>query len=301
MNNYWEVIEKAYTNYASYFWKSIVQPIFNGDLNYFYYLIFVSLFVWALEVLMPWRKNQKVVRKDFGLDTFYMFFNFFLANLFFFIALSEVTSVFINDTLTYFGLNNSVLLDLSSAHWLTQLLIYFLLADLIQWSVHNALHRIPFLWRFHKVHHSVKEMGFAAHLRFHFMESVFYKSTLYILLSVLFGFKLEYAFVLHAVTILIGHLNHANLSWDYGIFKYLLNNPKMHIWHHSKELPESHKKGMNFGISLSVWDYIFRTNYVPYDGATIELGFENDDDYPKHFFAQLIDPFRVKKTKNKDR
>jgi len=295
MSNYWEIIEKAYTNYANYFWKSIVQPIFNGDLNYFYYLIIVSLLVWLLEIYKPWRKDQKVIRKDFWLDAFYMFFNFFIVNLLFFIALSEVTSVLLKDTFTYLGVQETTLLDLSGWHWCWQLLLYFILADFIQWSVHNALHRIPWLWRFHKVHHSVKQMGFAAHFRFHFMENVFYKSTLYIFLSLVFGFKLEYAFIIYAISILIGHLNHANVGWDYGLFRYILNNPKMHIWHHSKALPETHQKGMNFGISLSIWDYIFKTDYVPYDGANIELGFENDEDYPEKFVKQLIAPFQRKK------
>ena len=56
----------------------------------------------------------------------------------------------------------------------------FLLADFIQWLVHILLHRIPKLWEFHKVHHSVKEMGFAAHLRYHWMESIIYKTALYL-------------------------------------------------------------------------------------------------------------------------
>jgi sterol desaturase/sphingolipid hydroxylase (fatty acid hydroxylase superfamily) len=66
----------------------------------------------------------------------------------------------------------------------------------------------------------------------------------------------------------------------------------MHIWHHSKELPERH--GVNFGISLSLWDYLFKTNYVPKDGKDIELGFHGDEKFPDSFIKQEIYPFNTK-------
>jgi sterol desaturase/sphingolipid hydroxylase (fatty acid hydroxylase superfamily) len=67
----------------------------------------------------------------------------------------------------------------------------------------------------------------------------------------------------------------------------------MHIWHHSKELPEG-KSGVNFGISLSIWDYIFKTSHIPHTGRDIDLGFEQVDSYPKTFLGQLLEPFKNK-------
>ena len=58
--------------------------------NYFWGLIIISLVVWFLEIKFPWRKNQALFRKDFGLDMFYMFFNFFL----FSIVISGVYTLF---------------------------------------------------------------------------------------------------------------------------------------------------------------------------------------------------------------
>jgi sterol desaturase/sphingolipid hydroxylase (fatty acid hydroxylase superfamily) len=289
----------AYQSYAKYIWKTIVTPFSRGEFNFFYFLIIISLFVWGLELALPWRKNQKAFRKDFWLDAFYMFFNFFIFNLLLFIALSTVTTQMLNDILAPLGYDGGHLLDLSALHWGWQLVIFFIISDFVQWGIHNLLHRVPFLWEFHKVHHSVKEMGFAAHLRYHFGETLLYNSFKYISLSMIFGLQLELAFIVHAITITIGHLNHANIGWDYGPLKYILNNPKMHIWHHSKELPNSHPYGMNFAISLSIWDYIFRTNYIPYNGRDIELGFENDEGYAPGFFQQLIAPFKSKKKHEK--
>lgn len=291
MDNIINIIEQAYTGYASYLWKSLFQPFFEGDLNYFYYLILVSIGVWVLEIILPWRKNQSVFRKDFWLDAFYMFFNFFIFNLILFTALSDLSVYFLNEALQSIGINSLVLLDFSDKAIWVQFIVFFLLSDFIQWCVHNLLHRVDFLWQFHKVHHSVKEMGFAAHLRYHFMETVVYNSFKYLGLILLFNFDIVNAFVIHAITILIGHLNHANLGWSYGPLKYVLNNPKMHIWHHAKNLPNSHPKGMNFGISLSIWDYLFGTVYMPHNGRDIDLGFDNDKAYPKGFIKQLVHPF----------
>lgn len=261
----------------------------------FYFLIVVSILIWVLEIAMPWRKKQAVFRKDFWLDTFYMFFNFFLFRVIFFAALIKITYTLFVSFLELFGYQGGALLDLSSLHWGAQLVIYFLIADVTQWGVHVMLHRVPFFWKFHKVHHSVKEMGFAAHLRYHFVENVVYQPAKYVALSLIFGFELQYAFYIYYLAVLIGHLNHANLNVDYGPLKYFFNNPKMHIWHHAKELPEKHPFGMNFGISLSIWDYLFGTAYVPSNGRDIELGFPEDESYPQGFIGQLLEPFKSKK------
>ncbi|HET8964052.1 MAG TPA: sterol desaturase family protein, partial [Chitinophagales bacterium] len=105
------------------------------------------------------------------------------------------------------------------------------------------------------------------------------------------GFGLKDFFIVHIIALSIGHLNHSNLNISYGPFKYILNNPKMHIWHHAKELPQL-PYGANYGISLSIWDYIFKTDYIPNDGRDIELGFESIENFPKSFLNQSKHGFK---------
>lgn len=286
------IVVDSYESTWKYLKYTVSTPFPEKGVNMFYFLIVASLFVWGLEYLMPWRKKQSMIRKDFWLDGFYMFFNFYIFSLLLSVALSNVSYAALMSLLKPLGYAGDHLIDLSILHWGWQLILFFTIADFVQWCVHNMLHRVPFLWKFHKLHHSVKEMGFAAHLRYHFLETFVYQSIKYISLSMIFGFALEYAFIVYTFTVLIGHLNHANINWDYGPLKYILNNPKMHIWHHAKELPGSHPKGMNFGISLSIWDYLFGTHYIPYDGRDIELGFPNDENYPEGFVGQVVKPFK---------
>ncbi len=289
MKKYIDIIINSYQGYFTYLKNEILFP--NWD-NYFYGLIAISLGVWILELLFPWRKNQKVLRKDFWLDLFYLFFNFFLLNLILLIALSNVTEQLINDFLGLFGLEltSIQLFSISKLPRGWSLLLFFLISDFIQWNVHRLLHTIPFLWKIHQTHHSVKEMGFAAHFRYNWMEPIVYKSILYLPIILIGGVNLQDVFIIHFISIAIGHLNHANIGWDYGIFKYILNNPKMHIWHHSKKIPN--KYGINFGISLSLWDYLFKTNYIPSDGKNIELGFKNDSEFPEDFIEQELYPLK---------
>ena len=67
----------------------------------------------------------------------------------------------------------------------------------------------------------------------------------------------------------------------------------MHLYHHAYHVPKG-KFGVNFGISLSIWDYLFKTNYVPDDRGIIELGFKGDDQFPKSFLGQNSHGFRKK-------
>jgi len=258
--------------------------------NYFWFLVVLSLLVWVLEILFPWRKNQSIFRKDFWLDFFFMFFNFYIFNLVIFIAFSKFVTKLVYD-ISGADITGVSVFDMSGLGWGWQMLIFFLATDFIQWFTHVLLHRFEFLWRFHKVHHSVEEMGFAAHLRYHWMETVFYTPMKFIAVMFIGGFAPEQAFIIYFFTIAVGHLNHANLGWSYGPLKYVFNNPKMHIWHHAKDLPNERRFGVNFGITLSVWDYIFGKNYIPSSGRDIPLGFSGMEKFPKRFLGLISSGF----------
>lgn len=284
---YLEAFLNAFNGSLYWTWKSIIGevPWFQ---NYFWGIIIISLLVWGLEIVFPWRKHQAIIRKDFWLDVFYMFFNFFV----FSIAVSgfyALLTVFFNDL--NIPLTQLVLIDLADLPQWAQLLLFFVVLDFVQWLTHMLLHKYSFLWQFHKVHHSVKEMGFAAHMRYHWMENILYKPLKTFAVMILGGFEPQQAFVVHFMTIMIGHLNHANIKLTWGIFKYLFNNPVMHLYHHAKTIPTG-KVGVNFAISLSLWDYLFKTNYIPEDSGEAPLGFPEDETFPKSFVKQQLHGFK---------
>jgi sterol desaturase/sphingolipid hydroxylase (fatty acid hydroxylase superfamily) len=75
------------------------------------------------------------------------------------------------------------------------------------------------------------------------------------------------------------------------VMKYLFNSPEMHIWHHAYELPKERHFGVNFGITLAIWDYIFKTAYIPHDGQDIRLGFDGVESFPEGFATQSLHGF----------
>jgi len=271
--SYTEIISRAYSGYAKYLFEEILNPNWH---NYFYWLLLVSAFFFILELFAPWRIEQAKFRKDFWLDFFYMFFNFFLFSLIIYNALSEVFVNLFSQGMAIIGITNLLALEVKSWPIWVHLLLGFVVRDFIQWWVHRLLHRVPLLWEFHKVHHSVVQMGFAAHLRYHFMENIVYRTLEYIPLAMI-GIGLNDFFIIHIITLAIGHWNHTNFNVNIGPLKYIFNNPGMHIWHHSYVLPKDKPYGINFGLSLSIWDYLFKTNYIPFNGRDIELGFEGDE------------------------
>ena len=258
--------------------------------NYFWGLIIISIVVWVFELMFPWRKNQKIFRNDFWVDIIYMFFNFF----FFSIVIVGFYEIF-NKLLTdLFGLtfNSIALIDLSVFSPIIQLIIFFVVLDFFQWVTHIMMHRFDFLWRFHKVHHSVKEMGFAAHFHYHWMENILYKPLKVFAVMLIGGFEPEQAYIIHFLAITIGHLSHSNIKLSYGPLKYIFNNPIMHLHHHAYSSPNHYKNGVNFAISLSLWDYIFGTNHIPNKDGNTKLGYEGDESMAKSFIGQIFYGFK---------
>lgn len=291
MNRYLQAFVNALESNLNWTWNSIVFEV-PWYTNYFWGLILISLVIWGLEIVFPWRRSQGVFRKDFWLDAFYMLFNFFI----FSVAISgfyKIAEVFFGDL--GMGTQSMALLQLSNLPAWAQLLIFFVLLDFFQWITHILLHRVDFLWQFHKIHHSVKEMGFAAHFRYHWMENIIYKPLKTLGVMLLGGFEPQQAFVVHFAAIAIGHLNHSNIKLTWGPLKYVFNNPVMHLYHHAYELPKG-KYGVNFGISLSLWDYLFGTHYIPETSGKIPLGFSGDEEIPRGFIKQQLFGFRRRKS-----
>jgi sterol desaturase/sphingolipid hydroxylase (fatty acid hydroxylase superfamily) len=125
--------------------------------------------------------------------------------------------------------------------------------------------------------------------RFHWMEIVVYKSLTYLPL-ILLGVDGRVVLWVAVIGTLIGHLNHSNLRLSWGPFKYLINSPCMHVWHH--DLVLHGRRGQNFAIVFSLWDWLFGTAYLPTEQEQPEhLGFADMERFPRGLFARLLYPF----------
>jgi sterol desaturase/sphingolipid hydroxylase (fatty acid hydroxylase superfamily) len=251
-------------------------------------LAIISAAVMLAEWLAPWRPGQRQLRRWFVSDLAHLVFNgHFLGVILWGISTHHLLpriDAALGPQVTaalYRGL---------ATHWplWVQIPVVLLVVDFIHWCIHNLLHRVPFLWELHKTHHSVGdgEMDWIVSFRFQWTEVVVYKTLQYFPLA-FFGFG-GTAIMVHAIFgTLIGHLNHSNLNLSYGPLRYLLNSPRMHIWHHDYD--GTSRTTVNFGIIFSMWDWIFGTAKMP-DAVPARIGFRGDDRFPRDFLSQTAWP-----------
>lgn len=257
--------------------------------GYLFWLIVVSLLCLILERIRPWRPNQKLMRKQFGQDLLWLVLNGQYAG----ILIAYVAAYAFAWATPMIEQAKSLNLVSGQPLW-AQFLVFFIVRDFLEWGVHNLLHRVPFLWEFHKVHHSIEELDWIGNFRFHWMEIVVYQGLTYFPLIIL-GVDGRVILAIAVVVTLIGHLNHSNLNITWGPFRYILNSPRMHVWHHDHDWPADRPKGVNFGIALSLWDWLFRTAYWPAPTESpnqqpSRLGFDNMEQFPRTFLGRLVYP-----------
>lgn len=254
-------------------------------MSYTVWLAVLSIGVALLERLVPARPSQRALRRSFPWDLVYLVFN----GRYLGVLLGMAFAATVGPVLDRSGLGGVFDRSWASAWpFAVQAVVAVVVLDFVQWNVHRLLHAVPALWRFHQVHHSVVdgEMDWIVSFRFHWMEAVIYKTVQYAPLALL-GFSGD-ALMLHAVLgTLIGHLNHANLDWGHGPWRYVLNSPRMHIWHHDADAP----RARNFGIILSAWDWLFGTAVLP-DHPPARLGFPGVESLPPDFPRRSLWPLR---------
>lgn len=123
---------------------------------------------------------------------------------------------------------------------------------------HRANHRIPFLWRFHKMHHSDMEMDASTALRFHPVEMII-SGSLRLGVVALLGMTVWQIILYELVMMPIILLHHSNLVFPENLdrwYRLLLSSPRMHRVHHSDKQQE---RDRNYGTIFSFWDRIFRS------------------------------------------
>ena len=155
---------------------------------------------------------------------------------------------------------------------LLEIFIVVVIFDFIIWCHHIAFHKIPFLWRFHKVHHSDIDMDFTTALRFHIWEA-FQSIVLKSCVVLLFGFAALPVLIFEILLNFSAMFNHANIKLPRRIdtiVSKLIVTPDFHEMHHSDQQKETDS---NYGFFLSIWDYIFHT-YTPHKAWAETIGLD---------------------------
>lgn len=146
---------------------------------------------------------------------------------------------------------------LHAPFWLT-VVISLIVLDLVIYLQHVLFHRVPFLWRLHRVHHTDTEFDVTTALRFHPFE-ILASMGVKIAVVMLLGIPPEAALLFEALLNACAMFNHGNIHLPVGIdrvLRYVLVTPDMHRVHHSTTPVETNS---NYGFSVPVWDRLFGT------------------------------------------
>ncbi|MCA9443762.1 MAG: sterol desaturase family protein, partial [Candidatus Omnitrophica bacterium] len=120
-------------------------------MSFLYGMLALALVFVLLERIDPWRR-QRLWRDKIGQDLFYLLMNGYLMGMLAYWFLYWVDGSLLPQRVT-----ELISLGLVS-EWPVwgQFIVVFFLIDFVQWCIHNLLHRVPFLWEFHKTHHSIE-------------------------------------------------------------------------------------------------------------------------------------------------
>lgn len=173
--------------------------------------------------------------------------------------------------------------------WL-QLLLVATVLDLSLYAMHRISHQLPWLWRFHMIHHSSERLYWMNGERRHPLHAALMAGPG---LVVLFAFGAPSAVVATWFGILTVHLGfqHANLDYRLGWLRHVFGVAEIHRWHHKRDFEDAQ---VNFGEFLMVWDHLLGTFH---DSAgklgEAEVGMHGQD-VPKGYLGQLVVPFGAK-------
>ncbi|MDG3008074.1 sterol desaturase family protein, partial [Paludisphaera mucosa] len=148
-----------------------------------------------------------------------------------------------------------------------RVLAAIVLGDLGYYWGHRWSHQIPFLWKFHAIHHSAEEIDFLVNTRAHPVDMVFGRfcslTPIYVLgLGGPTGAAGSLAPVLATlVSTMWGFFVHANVRWRFGPLEWLVATPAFHHWHHTRNGPINR----NYAAALPWIDWLFGTRHLPGD------------------------------------
>jgi len=254
-------------------------PLYFG-LDFFVLRIMFTGFLFIpLERIFAHRTEQHVFREEWREDLFYFMVSSLMVQVLTFLTFIPAKSILAVAPMT------APRAWVGGLPFVVQFVAIMFLTDLVQYWVHRLFHRVPWLWKFHAVHHSARSMDWMAGARMHFLEILVLRATTVIPMFVL-GFSANamntYIFVVYLYSTFV----HANLSWRFGWLEKFLVTPRFHHWHHGIE---KEAIDVNFAIHFPLLDRLFGTYHLPKEkwpegygigGHPVPLGYIKQFKYP---------------------
>jgi sterol desaturase/sphingolipid hydroxylase (fatty acid hydroxylase superfamily) len=234
----------------------------------------------ALERLFPLYQNQPLFRSHWQNDLIHFGFNHLLIGFMLLVVNYAIHHVF------GWMVKHQLQAWVQGLWFVPQLLLCVFIADFVEYWTHRAYHEVPFLWRFHAVHHSAETLDWLAGSRLHFLEIIV---TRVLILGALYvaGFSKH---VLDAYILVVGFqavFNHANIHVNWGPLRHVIVTPDFHHWHHSSD---DEAIDRNYAAHFSFIDRFFKTAVDSEKQFPEKYGVVGDY-VPDGFVKQQLFPF----------
>jgi sterol desaturase/sphingolipid hydroxylase (fatty acid hydroxylase superfamily) len=253
-------------------------------------LLVLALIFVPLERALPLRREQHVFRPEWTTDGIHFLLSHLLVQAFSWASL--LPSRVVRDAL----LPGREFALLGSLPLVAQFVAVLVLADLTQYWIHRAFHRVPFLWRLHAVHHSSTAMDWLAGSRMHPLDALATRAGVMTVL-VLAGASPSAVALYLAVVSFQAVFIHANFGASLGPLEAFLATPRFHHFHHAAEAEAIDK---NFAVHLPVLDRVFRTHFLP--EARWPRGYGvSEGAMPRTYLAQILDPWSPRRSRSGSR
>ena len=267
------------------------------QLNYPPYILdLLRLIIWLILLVVIFTPleyfwsvhQQKFFRKNFSIELGYYFLNGLLPKFLLVVPVSLITIAL------------SKIIPIQVKDWGAGLsfparaTMMMVVGEIGYYWGHRLMHQIPWLWRFHAIHHSAEEMGWLVNTRAHPLDMVIPR---------LLGFSLMYAcglvqvnagqnldivaLIVMFIGILWGFFIHANLRWRFGWLEWLIATPYFHHWHHTNDNKDVINK--NYASMLPWIDWLFGSLYLPKKQWPKVYGI--DKPLANRLLLQIIQPF----------
>jgi len=241
-------------------------------------LLVLALVFVPLERVFALARAQRILRFGWRTDLAHFFVSHLLVQVLALLTLAPATLLFGG------AVSPHVQAWVASRPLWLQFAMALVIADLFQYGVHRAFHAVPWLWRFHAIHHSSREMDWLAGSRLHLFDVVVTRAITFVPLFVL-GFAPR-ALMAYLVFVAFQAVAlHANLRFRFPGLRWLFATPAFHHWHHAVSPVDK-----NFAIHLPWIDRLFGTAYEPGDFPQ-HYGIGGDP-VPEGWGRQLVWPLR---------
>ena len=247
-------------------------------------MLLMTLIFSPIEVLWPAYPRQNVFRREWVTDIGYFLSTHLPIQVTTFLILLPATR------LTALLNIPAVVLEVSRLPWLVQFLLAVVVADVAEYAIHRAFHKVPWLWRFHAVHHSSPALDWIAGSRSHLVDDIAVRGFILIPMMLVFPHTMIVAYLffvnLHATW------THCNFGPTIKWLEPYVIQPRYHHWHHTSQREAIDR---NFAIHFPWIDRLFGTYYLPEGDRWPGAYGVADEPVPAGFWSQFFYPFLSKK------